>query len=147
VMRLGAVLLAALALATSGCANSSEGEVQKPESERDQVERETEPSPVVKEEVSPACRESRETVRLESANPKSNPTYLREDEEVMQEECDAASRARWARIQHEQTPQGEAERAEEVEENAGRVQEELEEAEEVIKRRQAEHIANALEGH
>lgn len=96
--------------------------------------------------VSPACETARESLRLEASNPKGNPTYVREDKEFVQEECGASARARWARIQHEQTPEGEAEKAEEVEENAGQVQEEAAEVEKVIKQRQAERIANELEG-
>jgi hypothetical protein len=95
--------------------------------------------------VSPACEAARETLRAERA-PGGTPAYAVEAKEMVQEECGAAARARWARIQHEQTPEGEAEKAEEVAENAERVEEEAAEVEKIIKQRQAERIANELEG-
>jgi hypothetical protein len=95
--------------------------------------------------VSPACENAREVLQAERA-PGGTPAYAIEAEEMVQEECGASARARWARIQHDQTPEGEAEKAEEVEENAGQVQEEAAEVEKVIKQRQAERIANELEG-
>lgn len=96
--------------------------------------------------VSPACKSARQELQYESSNPKANPTYLREYKELVQEECGSAARTRWARIQHEQTPQGEAEKTVEIEENAEKVHEEAAEVEKVIKQRQAERVANELEG-
>jgi hypothetical protein len=103
------------------------------------------PQPV-KEKVSPACEEARERAREENSNPNGDATYAREDREVVQEECGAAARKHWAEMQHEQTPQGKAEEARKGEENAVQVQEETKEAEAIIKRRQAEETANAIEG-
>jgi hypothetical protein len=129
-----AVMLAGLALTGCGSGGST-GETVANESALQPVK-----------QVSPACEEARETLRFESSNPQANPTYLREDKEVVAEECGAVARARWSKTQFEQTPEGEAQKAKEVEENAPRVEEEAKAVGEVLKKREAEQTANRIEG-
>ena len=74
--------------------------------------------------VSPACETAREELQSEEGpNPPGNGKYLTEDRELVQEECGAAARRRWARIKHEETPEGKEERAEEVAQNIERAKE------------------------
>lgn len=52
------------------------------------------------EDVSPACENAREVLQAERA-PGGTPAYAIEAEEMVQEECGAAGRKRWARVKNE----------------------------------------------
>jgi hypothetical protein len=54
------------------------------------------------EDVSPACKTDRQMMREEEGpNPPGEGAYLREDQELVQEECGVAGRRRWARVKNE----------------------------------------------
>ncbi len=95
------VVLAALALAGCGAASNAAESAPNSESPRS--------LPPVGDKTPLPCREAQAMVRLDEAH--FGTTYVREDRATAHKECNAAARARWARIQRGPTPAEEAQQA------------------------------------
>ena len=95
-----ATLICAAAV-MAGCGNASESTGNTSESTGNTAGGEATYKPPTSN-VSPACETVREELASEEgSNPPGNGKYLTEDREMVQEECGATARKRWARVKNE----------------------------------------------